>query len=75
MLPQQAAKTEDKPSTVPCSVTEDWDAECIPVEPAINETPSNKTETETDMTEIPATLNSCGIDEDLSERPSENSSS
>lgn len=73
---QQAVKTEDSSSTVPCSVTEDWDAECVPVEPAITETRSNKTETETDTTEIRATLNSSGIDEELNERPTiENSSS
>lgn len=75
-LPQQAVKTEDSSSTVPCVMTEDWDAECVPVEPAINETPTNKTETETNTTEIPATLNSSGIDEELTERPTiENSSS
>ena len=60
---QQPVTTEVRTSTVPCSgsdvcVAEDWDAECVPLEPG---TPG--IETKTDTTEAHTTVNSTDIND------------
>ena len=66
--PRQPVATEVRTSTVPCGglddcVAEDWDAECVPLEPTDNDTPC--VESKTDTTEAHTVVSSSGNDDEL----------